>query len=248
MSCGLLAAMSSSGALLAQPDAAAKTIHAELKGQIDSKHARAGDRVVLCTTDSWKSSGNADVPVGARLIGQVTQGKAHDGNHPDGMVVLVLERAEWKNEKGILLRIPIHAELEAIEPPPERPSEYALYAPMVGGWGKTDSVRDSGAGSGAASTIRSSTPGLGSTQDGAQPVGKQPASASAAAGMNDGTGVPLELSDSETIIGKTTGFKGIFLACDAPEVSSGTIFAKGKNLHLDGGTVFTLAVKAQIFK
>jgi hypothetical protein len=240
--------MTSSGVLRSQADTALTTIHAELLGQIDSKHAKIGDRVTLRTTSSWKVSCDVTVPIGAKLIGRVTQGKPHDRNHPDGIVVIMLESAEWKGAKSALMRIPIQAEINAIDPPSERPNEYALNAPLVGGWGETDSTRKDGASSNAASTVRSSTQLSGSIQDGTQARGKEAGTTSPGIVVNDGAGANLELAGTETIVGKASVIKGIFLAGDAPEVSSGTIFAKGKNLHLDGGTVFTLGLKLDASK
>jgi hypothetical protein len=218
------------------------TVCAELQGQLDSKHARVGQGVVLRATSAWYAGNGLNVPVGAKLTGRVAQVIAQGSGHADGQLTILLERAEWKGNRRLMQRVQIQAEIEAIEPAVERPNSFAMNAPMVGGWGKTESDAKPGvAVASSASTIRPVASSTGPDAV-ASSAAKSLGDASPAVGLNDAMTAQVELASSETLLGKATGIKGVFVAGDAPGVSSGTIFAKGKNLYLDSGTVFTLAL------
>lgn len=95
---------------------------------------------------------------------------------------------------------------------------------------------------GGASAPRTSpiSPTAATADPNAQLTGKPTSDATATAGnttvqQSDGTTV-------KTIVARPTGIAGVFVASDAAAPNSGTIFAKGKNLHLDDGTMFTLGV------
>jgi len=73
------------------------SISGELEGKLDSKTAKAGDRVVLKTTEKVQTSDGTIIPRGSRLIGHVTEAQAYSKEHGAAQLGIAFDRVEMKN-------------------------------------------------------------------------------------------------------------------------------------------------------
>ncbi len=84
----------------------------ELEGNLDSKTAKVGDRVVLKTTDKVQTSDGTVIPRGARLVGHVTEAQAYDGLHGPARIAIAFDHAELKNGHSIA----VHTLIRGVAP------------------------------------------------------------------------------------------------------------------------------------
>jgi len=52
----------------------------------------------------------------------------------------------------------------------------------------------------------------------------------------------------KTLTARPTAIAGVYVASDPTAPNSGTLYSKGKNLHLDYGTIFSLGIAAPAAK
>ncbi len=127
--------------LFAQSDAALAPLSAELQGKLDTKNAKVGDNVVLRSTAALKGADGNSIPRGAKLIGHITEVKAHDGTNADAQVAILFDRAEWKGGKSAT----IHALIQSLQPVEDRPIGDAPTGGPVGGGGGRGGMGPGGA-------------------------------------------------------------------------------------------------------
>ncbi len=77
------------------------SVMGELEGKLDSKTAKAGDRVVLKTTEKVQTADGTVIPKGSRLVGHVTEVQAYDKEHGPAQMAIAFDRAELKNGQSI---------------------------------------------------------------------------------------------------------------------------------------------------
>jgi hypothetical protein len=129
-------------AVRAKTDPGHPLLTAELESKLDARHARVGDKVVLRSSSIWKAADGSRIPSGAKLIGHVIGVKIHDRSDFDSRIEILFDRAEWQKHRNV----PIHAQIEAIDPTRERPRSFFLEAPVVGSWGDTPQGGDGATG------------------------------------------------------------------------------------------------------
>ena len=79
------------------------SVSGELQGKLDSMTAKAGDRVVLKTTEKAYTSDGTVIPRGSRLVGRVTQVQAHDKDHANSQMGIAFDRAELKEGQSVTI-------------------------------------------------------------------------------------------------------------------------------------------------
>src|SRR5712692_7762578 len=67
---------------------------AQLENTLDARHAKAGDRVVLKTTQAVKQDGEVVVPKGARLIGHVTDVQQRTKSDNESVIGIAFDRLQ----------------------------------------------------------------------------------------------------------------------------------------------------------
>jgi hypothetical protein len=242
-----------------------RPVNAELVGKLDSKSAKAGDQVLLKTTESMKAADGTVIPKGTRLVGHVTSVSAHAKGSADSAMAIEFDRAELKGGQTMA----IHSEIRSVTPPASAvmsngmQSEDGLGAPMgggmsggargmasgggrAGGGGLLGGGAGGGVGGSAVGGVASTTghvgAGLGAVaDDGVGAAG--PVAGQAAAGVG-GHG-NLAAGAAGGVAAHATGISGVMLAGDATGKVSGTLSAANRNIHLDGGTQMVLGVAAQ---
>ena len=111
------------------------SVNGELQGNVDSKTAKVGDRVVLKTTAKVQTSDGSIIPKGSRLVGRVTDVQAHNGDRAVAQLGIAFDHAELKNSQSIA----IHSIIRTVRPSPgvmamdTMSSDDTMGAPMGGG-------------------------------------------------------------------------------------------------------------------
>lgn len=88
------------------------TIRVTLQKPLNSKKTKSGDQVILKTAESVKSDGHEVVPKGSKIIGHITEVKAHTMENPEASLGIVLDHATLKDGRDV----PLHISIQAIAP------------------------------------------------------------------------------------------------------------------------------------
>lgn len=247
----LSAVLIASTSLLSLPvvaqDAGFTSVSAELQGKLDTKNAKVGDKVVLRATSGVKLADGTQIPHNAKLTGQVTAIKPHDDSNADAQVAILIDHAEWKGGKSA----PIHAVIQTLAPVQDTPADASMSAPSggggrMGGGGGGGSMGGGGAARQTTTPTPTPTPNADATVAPSTSAPATPASADGGTGM--ATTTQADGTVVKTLTARPTGIDGVFVASDPSAPNSGTLFAKGKNLHLGDGTLFTVGVSAPTAK
>ncbi len=252
------AAGSASGAAEMRP------VNGQLQGRLDSKTAKAGDRVVVKTTEKARTADGVVIPKGSRLIGHVTNVQAHGRGNADGQMAIEFDRAELRGGQSMA----IHSVIQSVSPSSSATmmagadNEDGFGGPMMGGMagggargGMAGGARGGaggggllgGAGAAAGSTVHAAGSvagnagyGLGAVSNGAAGAGGRAAGGVAGTGANVGGAA----TGGGFLAARPTGIPGLNLAGDASGASSGMLTANRKNVHLDSGTNMVLGVSS----
>jgi hypothetical protein len=213
-----------------QPDSAAQAqsanqfpagaiIPAELSKSVDSKKAKVGDKIEARVPVDLLSQGKIVIPKNTKIIGHVTEAKAHSKESPDAMVGIAFNRISMKDGRDV----PIQAAVQAIA----RPLQSAALS--SGAAGDT-----SGMPSGGPPTSGGGGGGMG----GARPPERV---ASYPGGISTGTDPSLPQSGTVAPLGPTSqgvvGMKGLSLKASG---EASVISSETDNVHLDSGTQLML--------
>lgn len=186
----------------------------ELSKTLDAKKAKVGDRFEARIPADVLSHGKIVIPRTAKIVGHVTEAKAHSKESPESRVGVVFDRLVMKDGK----EMPLQAAVQAISRPLQ------LVQP--------DSHMDEGAGmpSGAAAAA-----GAGGTIATRSPerVASVPTDASAAEPPS--TVAPLAATSQGVI-----GMKGLALTSSG---RNSVVSSQIGNVHLESGTQMILRVE-----
>jgi hypothetical protein len=202
-----------------------------------------------------------EIPKGSRLVGHVTQVEAHGSGHSDSSMGIVFDRAELKGGQNVA----IHSVIESVAPPVGAAESNALAsdesmsapmgsapmgsAPMGGGVGGGHIGGGGHAGGGllggTAGATGSAAGGLGSSLNStAGGATRATAGVAGETASNVGGGLRETAGATGSLTAHATGMPGVMLAGSASSLSSGTLSAAGRNIHLDSGTQLVLGVSA----
>ncbi len=193
-------------------------IPAELSKSVDSKKAKVGDQIEAKVPADLLSHGKIVIPKNTKIIGHVTEAKAHSKESPDAMVGIAFDRISMKDGR----EVPIQAAVQAIA---RRLQSAAL---------STGAANDStGMPSGGTPTY-----GGGGGMGGARPPERV---ASYPGGTSTGTDPSLPQSGTIAPLGPTSqgvvGMKGLSLKASG---QASVISSETDNVHLDSGTQLML--------
>ena len=93
-----------------------RQVSGQLEGKLDSKTAKAGDEVVLKTSQKFKTAEGVVIPKGSRLVGHVTEVQAHSKQQAESHMGLEFDRVELRGGQSMA----IHSMIESISPSAER--------------------------------------------------------------------------------------------------------------------------------
>jgi len=196
-------------------------IPAELSKSVDSKKAKVGDKIEAKIPVDLLSHGKIVIPKNTKIIGHVTEVKAHSKESPDSMVGIAFDRISMKGGQ----EVPIQVAVQAIA----RPLQSAALS--------SSTASDSG-GTGGMPSGGTPTYGAGGGMGGARPperVASYPTgtpSGTDASSPDGGTVAPLGPTSQGVV-----SMKGLSLKASGP---ASVISSETDNVHLDSGTQLML--------
>ncbi|PYX34533.1 MAG: hypothetical protein DMG80_01755 [Acidobacteria bacterium] len=198
---------------------AGTVIPVELSKSVDSKKAKAGDKVEAKIPIDLLSHGKVVIAKNTKVIGHVTEAKAHSKESPDAMVAIAFDRVSMKDGHDV----PIQAAVQAIA------------RPLQSGVASTGDMDNSGGTpSAGAPTSTGGGGGMGGARAAERPATypSGPASGTDPSSPQGSTVAPLGPTSQGVV-----GMKGVSLkaAGQASVISSET-----DNVHLDSGTQMML--------
>ena len=244
-----------------------RPVNGELQSKLDSKSAKAGDEVVVKTTQSATTADGTAIPKGSRLVGHVTTVVAHSKESANSQLGIQFDRAELKGGQSL----PVHSEIRSLTAPASAMaagsggSDYSMGPGAFGGGGMSGGAVSGGAMSGGAmSSGRAGGGGLvggtvGAVGNTAGAVGPSAGAVANGTVSNAGhvagdvadnvggtvqSGNGVAGSAAGNTVAHETGVSGVLLAGDATGTASGMLFASKQNVHLDSGTRMVVAVAA----
>jgi len=224
----LLGAMFAAG-VAAQTEASAigvpsgTAINAQLNSSVDSKKAKAGDKVEAHTTEEIKYAGKTIIPVGAKLEGHVTEATARSKGDNGSTLAIQFDKAITKKGEEISLNVAIVA-IAAPQGDSSRGLSESSSDPMTGAGAPTASGSPMG-------TSHTPTASPGRPSYPADPATSSPSALT-----------PLP-PDSRGVY----GLKDLKLMAGSSNTSQSTVItSSGKNVHLDSGTRLLLISQPEV--
>ena len=208
-------------------------LSAQLENTLDARHAKPGDRVVMKTTQAVKQDGRVIVPKGAQLIGRVTEVQQRSKSNAESSIGVVVDRLRTGSTET-----PITASILSITQ--ARSQAQASNTDLFG----SDTIAQSSSRSGMSSPTSGQRGGgllggVGST------VGGVVNTTTSTAGNVAGTTVGATTSATGSTTGNLTGsLRGLQItqSGDASAQGGSTLSLTGRDLRLESGTTFNLAV------
>jgi hypothetical protein len=230
-----------------------RPVSGELQGKLDSKTAKAGDPVIVKTTQKTKTADGVEIPKGSRLVGHVTSAQAHAKGKSESQLGIAFERAELKGGQSIA----IHSMIESIAPPASAmaaaEADDSADAMMSAGPAMASGGMVGGARGGSAlggGVVNGAVDGAGSAAgrmgSGLNTAADETASA---AGRMSSHAAQEAAGTAHTAVGTTgslaahaSAVPGVMLSGDAAGSASGMLTATGRNVELQSGTQMVLGV------
>jgi len=209
---------------------AGNTVQAELAKPLDAKKNKVGDEVIAKTTHDVKSGGHVVVPKGSKLVGHVTEVKAHSKEQATSQLGIAFDRAILKNGTEMPLALSIQAIGRS------RASAAAMDddAMPMGNAGSAGSSGGRASGGGMVGGVRNTAGGVVDTAGSAAGTAVN-STAGAAGGAVSGT---LSASSQGVV-----GLPGLSLSAQtSTSANASVISSQGSNVHLDSGTEMILRV------
>jgi hypothetical protein len=213
-------------------------VYAELSKSVDAKKAKQGDEVVAKTSQAVLSQGKVVVPKGAKLIGRVTQAKAHTKEQPQSELGIAFDHAVLKDGTQIPMALTIQAIGASSGGATASSGVDADAAGMAapGGAGGRPGYGSSGASSGTMGAARSSVGTVANTAGNATgTVGDTAGGVAGSAGQTTGTRLG---AGSHGVV----GLSGLSMSSPASASQGAVISSENKNVKLDSGTELVLKV------
>jgi len=194
----------------------------ELSKSIDAKKAKINDKFEARTAMDLLAHGQVLLPRNTKIIGHITEAKAHSNQSPDSVVGIVFDRAITKDGR----ELPLQAAVQAVARPLQLSP--ALSADdQMGGTPPSPGQRGSRVGS-AASQVPSA--------NGYPPSGVSGLPQESAGEPAQGSSVSPLGPTSKGVV----GIKGLSLDSSGP---ASVLSSKTENVHLNGGTQLILRVQ-----
>jgi hypothetical protein len=194
----------------------------ELSSWLDAKKSKVNDKVEARTVNDLLVSGQNVVPRNTKIIGHVTEVKAHSKTSPDSMVGITFDRVLLKDGREIQSSMII----QAIAPP--------LHMPVYGGG--PDTLADKSTKPYQLPPVGAQAPATGSSSLTPDYPDNIPAPPSInTAGPRSSTVSRLTATSRGVV-----GMKGLLLNTSG---SASVLSSDGGNVHLDSSTQLTLRVQ-----
>ena len=206
-------------------------IEADLDKGLNAKKAKQGDPVIAKATVDVKHDNAVLIPAGSKLIGHVTEVKAHSKEQPQSSLGIVFDRVELKHGQ----QLPLHAVIQAVgsAQPAGTSMQGPDMAPAMGG--NRPMGGQSPMGRGSSGMPQMENPGGVAGQEGQTPAaGGQNSSGASPVGGLAGINAKGELTAN------ARGVVGIPDLTLSNSAQGAVLNSKDNNVRLDGGTQFLL--------
>ena len=211
-------------------------VTAELTSKLDSKTAKAGDSVVLKTTEKATMADGTIIPKGSKITGHVTEAQAYVASSDNGRVTLQFDQAEIKNGQNM----PIKSAIQTVTPAGTDADASASGLPSGGVVTPSTSSGSAPNGTASPGTGAATAAGTRSAVDNSNP------SANAASGANSAPAPGTTVARNGNVVIKTTAVPGVLIASSVNgqpfSNASGALLSARQDVHLDGGTKVVLAM------
>jgi hypothetical protein len=212
-------------------------IAAQLENTLDAKRAKPGDRVALKTVQAVKQDGKVVIPKGAQLIGHVTDVQQQSKANAESSIGVVIDRLRTGSTET-----PITASILSITQARSsaRGSNNDLF--------ESDTMAQSSTSARSSSSQRGSGGGLlggvGNTVGGVvNTTTSTVGSTTNAVGNTVGSTTGAAANTTGNLTGSLRGLQ-ITQSTDASAQGGSTLSLTGRNLRLESGTTFNLAVSS----
>jgi hypothetical protein len=210
---------------------------AQLENTLDAKRAKAGDRVVLKTVQAVKQNGQVVVPKGAQLVGHVTDVQQQTKSNAESSIGVVIDRLRTGSTET-----PITASILSITQ--TRSNTQASNNDLF----ESDTMAQSSSSARSSSAQGSSSGGLlggvGNTVGGVvNTTTSTVGSTTNAVGNTVGATTSAAGNTTGNLTGSLRGLQ-ITQSTDASVQGGSTMSLTGRNLRLESGTTFNLAVSS----
>jgi hypothetical protein len=221
-------------------------IAAQLENTLDARRAKPGDRVVLKTIQAVKQDGHVVVPKGAQLIGHVTDVQQQTKSNAESSIGVVIDRLRTGSTET-----PITASILSITQTRSRAQSSNNDLLESDTMASSSARSNTSAPSVSSSGQRSSgglLGGVGSTAGGVvntttSTVGNVVGSTTSAVGNTVGATTSTAASTTGNLTGSLRGLQ-ITQSSGASAEGGSTLSLTGRNLRLESGTTFNLAVSS----
>jgi hypothetical protein len=195
----------------------------ELSKTLDAKKLKTNDKFEVRTAIDLLEHGQILIPRNTKIIGHVTEAKAHSNQSPDSLVGFTFDRAVMKNGR----EVPLQASVQALGRPLQTATVFPSDDQTSGAPVASTGQRGSRIGTAAAATPLPSSSGY--------PQNTNPGSPSDVPGAIGSTVSPLGPNSKGVV-----GIKGLTL-----ESSGGAtvVSSKTDNVRLDGGSQLILRIQ-----
>ena len=217
---------------------------AQLENTLDARHAKAGDRVVMKTTQAVRQNGEVVVPKGSRLIGHVTDVQQRTRNDNESVIGIAFDRLQNGS-----MSMPIAATIVSITQARAR-TQSSASDDMFGSQTMTSSSSRSStsAGSGTRGGGGGLLGGVGNTVGGVvntttSTAGNVAGGATTAVGSTVGATTNATANTTGNLGGTLRGLQ-ITQSSNASAEGGSTLSLTGGNLRLESGTTFNLSISS----
>lgn len=208
--------------------AAGTILSVELSKSLDAKKLKTNDKFEARTVVDLLSHGQIVIPRNTRIVGHVTEAKAHSKQSPDSVLGIAFERVLMKDGHELPLQAVVQAVARPLQTMPPFPAEDPMAATATGIPSASQSQRGSVTASVATGTQFPNSQG-GYPPGGGGGLPSDPASSTGS------TVSPLGPTSKGVV-----GIKGLSLDSSGP---ASVLSSKTDNVHLDSGTQLILRVQ-----
>ncbi len=228
-------------------------VSVELTGKLDSKTAKAGDSVVLKTTEKVTMADGTVIPKGSKIMGHVTEAQPYAANSDNGRITLQFEQAQLKTGQSLPIKSAIQTVSPAASASAATGSGMPMGATMGGGaTAPTPATPTAGGSTGGAGSTGSSASSGPSTSSASRSM-QESSPSSGIVGSGGGTGgaprgpAPgTTVAQNGNVVVKTTAVPGVLVASSVNgqpfSNASGALLSPRQDVRLDDGTQMVLAM------
>src|SRR6266436_1467343 len=214
---------------------------AQLENSLDARRAKPGDRVVLKTIQAIKQDGDVIIPKGAQLIGHVSNVQQQTKSHAESSIAVVFDRLRTGSTETKITANILSITQARSQGQTANNDSFGSASSTSSSGRSNSSVSTSGqrGGGGLLGGVGGTVGGVVNTSTSI--VDSVANNTTNAVGNTVGTTTSTAVAGSGNLTGSLRGLQ-ITQSSDASAQGGSTLSLTGRNLRLESGTTFNLAV------